>query len=117
LTWKLIFNFSIYLCTLKPKNKMEKFLSIPVTSQQYQLLSATGIVLITQASTTTVAVHYKSSTGTDVVTITHAEAPAGSEAMRDAIQDAVVSALATSWTYVAFQVDNLPFAVSGIAIA
>jgi CRISPR/Cas system-associated endonuclease Cas1 len=96
---------------------MEKFLSIPVTNQQYQLLSATGIVLITQASTTTVAVHYKSSTGTDVVTITHAEAGAGSEAMRDAIQDAVVSALTTSWTYVAFQVDNLPFAVSGIAIA
>jgi hypothetical protein len=96
---------------------MEKFLSIPVTNEQNQLLSATGIVLIVQASTTTVTVHYKSSTGTDVVTITHAAAPASNEAMRDALQDAVVAALGTSWTYVAYQVNNLPFAVSGIAIA
>ena len=96
---------------------MEKFLSIPVTNEQQQLVSATGIVLIVQASTTTVAIHYKSSTGTDVVTITHAAAPSGSEAMRDAIQDAVVAALGTSWTYVAYQVNNLPFAVSSIAIA
>ena len=96
---------------------MEKFLSIPVTDQQRQLISATGIVLIVQASTTTVVVNYKSSTGTDVLTITHAAAPSGNESMRDAIQNAVVSALATSWTNVAFQVDNLPYAVSGIAIA
>jgi hypothetical protein len=101
----------------KPKNKMEKFLSIPVTDQQNQLVSATGIVLIVQASTTTVVINYKSSTGTDVVTITHAAAGAGDESMRDAIQSAVVAALGTSWTYVAYQVDNLPFAVSGIAIA
>jgi hypothetical protein len=96
---------------------MEKFLSIPVTDQQNQLLSATGIVLIAQASTTTVTVNYKSSTGTDVVTITHATAGAGDETMRDAIQNAIVRALSTSWTNVAFQVDNLPYAVSGIAIA
>jgi hypothetical protein len=95
---------------------MEKFLSIPVTNEQRQLLSATGIVLIVQASTTTVTVHYKSSTGTDVVTITHATAGAGSEAMRDAIQNAVVAALTTSWTNVAYEVEGLPFAVSGIAI-
>jgi hypothetical protein len=101
----------------KTKNKMEKFLSIPVTNEQRQLLSATGIVLIVQASTTTVTVHYKASTGTDVVTITHAAAPSGSEVMRDAIQSAVVSALGTSWTNVAYQVENLPFAVSGITIA
>jgi len=96
---------------------MEKFLSIPVTNEQRQLVSATGIVLIEQESTTAVHIHYKSSTGTDVVTITHAAAPAGSEVMRDAIQDAVVRALGTSWTYVAFEVQNLPFAVSGITIA
>lgn len=96
---------------------MEKFLSIPVTNEQRQLLSATGIVLIVQASTTTVVVNYKSSTGTDVVTITHAAAPSGDESMRDAIQSAVVAALATSWTYVAYEVNNLPFAVSAIAIA
>ena len=95
---------------------MEKFLSIPVTNEQRQLISATGIVLIEQESTTVVHVHYKASTGTDVVVITHAAAPAGSEAMRDAIQDALVSALTTSWTYVAFEVENLPFAVSNITI-
>lgn len=96
---------------------MEKFLSIPVTSQQYQLLSATGIVLIEQESTTTVHVHYKASTATDVVTITHATAPAGDETMRDAIQGAVIAALQTPWTAVAYEVTNLPFAVSNINIS
>jgi hypothetical protein len=51
------------------------------------------------------------------VTITHAAAASGNESMRDAIQSAVVSALGTPWTSVAFQVENLPLAVSGIAIA
>ena len=96
---------------------MEKFLSIPVTNEQRQLVSATGIVLIEQETTTTVHVHYKASTGTDVVTITHATAPSGNETMRDAIQNAVIAALQTSWTHVAYEVNNLPFAVSGIAIA
>ena len=97
---------------------MEKFLKIPVTSEQTQLVSATGIVLIEQNSTTTVHVHYKGgSTATDVVTITHATAGAGDETMRDAIQDAVVAALQTPWYSVAFDVVNLPYAVSGIAVA
>jgi hypothetical protein len=95
---------------------MEKFLSIPVTNEQRQLISATGIVLIEQESTTTLHVHYKASTGTDVIVITHAAAPSGNEAMRDALQDALVNALATSWTNVAYQVTNLPFAVSGIIV-
>jgi hypothetical protein len=95
---------------------MEKFLSIPVTNEQRQLVSATGIVLISQNSTTVVHVHYKASTGTDVVVITHATAPAGDESMRDAIQDAVVASLGTSWTNVAYEVTNLPFAVSGITV-
>jgi hypothetical protein len=95
---------------------MEKFLSIPVTGEQRQLISATGIVLIEQETTGTVHVHYKASTATDVVVIAHATLPAGSEAMRDAIQDAVVSALQTPWTAVAYEVTNLPAAVSGITI-
>ena len=95
---------------------MEKFLSIPVTNEQRQLISATGIVLIEQESTTVVHVHYKASTGTDVVVITHAAAPAGDESMRDAIQSALVAALGTSWTYVAYEIPSLPFAVSGITI-
>ena len=95
---------------------MEKFLGITVTNQQVQIVSATGIVLIEQDSTTTVGIHYKSSTGTDVVTITHAAAGAGDETMRDAIQAAVVAALTTSWTNVLYTVENLPYAVTGIAI-
>lgn len=97
---------------------MEKFLKIPVTDEQYQLVSATGIVLIEQATTGTVTIAYKGgSTGTDVVTITHATAGSGDETMRDAIQDAVVAALQTPWYAVAYEVANLPYAVSGIAVA
>jgi hydrogenase maturation factor HypE len=96
---------------------MEKFLGITVTNQQVQIVSATGIVLIEQETTTTVHVHYKSSTGTDVVTITHATAPANDETMRDAIQDAVVRALTTSWTNVLYSVQGLPYEVTNISIA
>ena len=95
---------------------MEKFLSIPVTGEQNQLLSATGIVLIEQETAATIHVHYKASTGTDVVTITHATAPADDETMRDAIQNAVIAALQTPWTHVAYTVSNLPFAVGGISV-
>jgi len=93
---------------------MEKFLSIPVTSEQNQLVQATGIILIEQASTTTVTITYG---GGKVVTLTHATAGSGDETERDAIQSAVVAALQTSWTNVAYSVSNLPFAVSGIAVA
>lgn len=97
---------------------MEKFLSIPVTSEQYQLVSATDIALIEQASTTTVTITYKSGgTGSDVITITHATAGSGDETMRDAIQNAVIAALQSPWYNVAYTVANLPYAVSGIAIA
>lgn len=93
---------------------MEKFLSIPVTSEQNQLVQATGIILIEQASTTTVTVTYG---GGKVVTLTHATAGAGDETQRDAIQNAVVAALQTSWTQVTYTVPTLPYAVSGIAVA
>lgn len=96
---------------------MEKFLKIPVTGEQFQIVSATGIVLIEQASTIAVTIAYKGDAGTDVVTITHAAAGAGDETMRDAIQDAVIAALQTPWYNVAYTVSNLPYAVSGIAVA
>lgn len=97
---------------------MEKFLKIPVTGEQYQLVSATGIVLIEQGSTTTVTITYKGgNTGTDVVTITHKDDSDGSEAMRDAIQNAVLAALQTPWTKPAYTVTGLPFDVTGIAVA
>jgi hypothetical protein len=93
---------------------MEKFLSIPVTSEQNQLVQASGIILIEQASTTTVTIVYG---GSKVVTLTHATAGAGDETQRDAIQNAVVAALQTSWTQVAYTVPTLPYAVSGITVA
>jgi len=51
-----------------------KFLNIPVTNEQYQLVAISDIVLIEQASTTTVTIAYG---GGKVTTITHATAGAG----------------------------------------
>ena len=93
---------------------MEKFLSIPVTDEQNQLIPATGVALVEQGSTTTVVVNYLSGA---VLTLTHATAGSGDETERDAIQDAIVAALKTKWNEPTYQVDNLPYAVSGIAFA
>lgn len=93
---------------------MEKFLSIPVTSEQNQLVSANNVILVEQASTTTVTIMYA---GGKLVTITHAAAGAGVETERDVIQAAIVAALQTPWYTVSYQVSNLPFAVSGITVA
>lgn len=93
---------------------MEKFLSIPVTNEQNQLVSCNDIKLIEQASTTTVTIAYGAG---KVITLTHATAGSGDETERDAIQNAVVAALQTAWTAPAYAVANLPYAVSGIAIA
>ena len=92
---------------------MEKFLSIPVTGEQSQLVSCVDIKLIEQATTGTVTIVYG---GGKVITISHATAGAGVETERDAIQAAVLAALQTVWTKPSYAVTNLPFAVSGIAI-
>lgn len=93
---------------------MEKFLSIAVTNEQTQLVSANDIKLIEQGSTTTVVITYG---GGKVTTITHAALGSGVETMRDAIQNAVVAAQQQAWYNVVYNVTNLPVAVSGIAIA
>lgn len=93
---------------------MEKFLSIPVTNEQNQLVAATGIILVEQATTGTVTITYA---GGKVVTITHATAGSGDETQRDAIESAVLAALQTPWTKPAYTVSGLPYAVSGIAVA
>jgi hypothetical protein len=94
---------------------MEKFLSIPVTGQPNQWISATGIVLVESAAesatATSTLITYQ---GGKVVTLTHAAQVAFS--MRTAIQDALANALATSWTNVAYVVE-LPQAVSDIDVA
>jgi len=93
---------------------MEKFLSIPVTGKTNQLISANDILIVRQASTTTVVINYA---GGKVTTLTHAAAPASNEEERDIIQNAIVQVLQQSWTNVALEVINVPFAVSAIAIA
>jgi hypothetical protein len=95
--------------------KMAKFLSIPVTSEGNQLVSADNIKLIEQASTTTVTIVYGGASAQDVVTITHATQSSGFQ-MRDDIQNAVVSAHQSMWQNVVETVAPSK-AVSGIAIA
>jgi len=94
---------------------MEKFLSIPVTSQGVQLVSANNIVLVEAASdsatATTTLITYA---GGKVVTLTHAAQVAFS--MKLAIQAAIVAALQTSWVNVVYDV-VVPQAVSDIDVA
>lgn len=94
---------------------MAQFLSIPVTDEGNQLISARNVLLVEQASTTTVTITYGSgSTGADVITITHAT-QANGYAMRDVIQDALVKAHENSPETVIVVAPTK--AVSGIAIA
>ena len=105
---------------------MKKFLSIPVTNEGSYLIGLENIALIQQASTSTVTISYTSnSAGTDILTITHDAIAAGSEAMRDRIQDSIISAYESAWTKPKYDVDfggisaaaGGPVAVTGIAIA
>ena len=93
---------------------MEKFLQIPVTNEQKQIVSILDVKLVEQASTSTVSLSYGSG---KVATITYTDAlDAGVETYRDEVQNAIVKALATGWTNVA--VDYIPSnAVTGISIA
>lgn len=93
---------------------MAKFLSIPVTDEQNQLVSADDVVLCEQASTTTVTISYQAG---KVVTITHAALGANIETMRDYIQDSIVLAQQQPWHQVKYQCDALPKEVTGIAVA
>jgi hypothetical protein len=92
---------------------MEKFLSIPVTSEGNQLVSITNVILVDAASATATSTVITYAGG-KVVTLTHAAQVAFS--MRNAIQDAIANALNTSWTHIVFPI-NVPQAVSGIGVA
>ena len=94
---------------------MAKFLSIPVTSEGNQLVSADNIKLIEQASPTTVTITYGGAAAQDVITLTHATQSSGQQ-MRDDIQNAVVDAHQSVWHNVVTTVVPSK-AVSGIAIA
>ena len=98
---------------------MEKFLNIPVTNEQKQIVSILDvkIVEVGDASgsnpTTTTTLFYGSG---KKVTLTHAAVSAGSEAMRDDVQDAIIAALATGGRAVLY--DYFPSSAdSGISIA
>lgn len=98
---------------------MTKFFWLPVTSEQNYLIPCNGVALVKQASTTTVTIALMSaSTGTDIITITHAALGAGIETMKDWVQDQIVAALQTGWTTVAYTPKtSVPAAVSAVAIA
>lgn len=94
---------------------MEKFLSFPISGSTTQLVSATGIVLIRQASATSTTISYKGgSTGTDVVTIAHASV--SNDDFRDFVQSQVAAALTTEWTKPVYTVTP-PVAVTSITVA
>ena len=94
---------------------MEKFLSIPVTGESNQLVSANNVILVETGdeSATALSTNITYANGT-AVTITHAAQVAFS--MRTAIQDAIVSALQTSW-HTPVYVMAPPQAVSDIDVA
>ena len=94
---------------------MEKFLSIPVTSQGNQLVSANNVILVEAAGDSATAVTTLITyAGGKIVTLTHASQVAFS--MKLAIQNAIAAALQTSWTNVVYDV-SVPQAVSDIDVA
>ena len=94
---------------------MNKFLSIPVTSNGNKLVSVSNVKLITQAAQSATAVttliDYIDGTTT---TLTHAAAVAFD--MRIALEDAMNSALQSNWQKVVHPFTS-PKAVSGIVNA
>ena len=94
---------------------MQKYLSIPVTSNGNKLVSATNVKVITQAAESAAAVTtlvaYDDGT---VTTITHAAAVAFD--MRIALESAMVAALQSKWTEVVHEFTS-PKAVSSIVNA
>lgn len=87
---------------------MQKFLSIPITAtgETSQIIAVDGIVLIEQASTTTVTITYGNAAAQDVLTLTIGGAMAANNvSVRDRIQDSVIEALQTSWTNPKYEVN------------
>ena len=91
---------------------MEKFLSIPVTGQPNQLISVTGVVLVSSSSATSTTTRIIYQGYGRETTITH-DAQVAYD-MRTAIQNAIAAALQTSWTNVVY-VASFPRAISSVA--
>jgi len=92
-----------------------KYLNIPVTGNGNKLVSITGVKLITQdaesGTAVTTLIDYVDGTTT---TLTHAAAVAFD--MRDALENAMATALATGWQSVVHDFTS-PKAVSSIVNA
>tara|TARA_R100001530_G_scaffold34531_1_gene27005 strand:- start:304 stop:579 length:276 start_codon:yes stop_codon:yes gene_type:complete len=91
---------------------MDKFISVPVTGETNFLVSVSDVIAITRTSTTENKITYNSG---NTATITSGTEVAVND-FRDALQNAMVLALETSWTNVVFTFVP-PTAVSGIVIA
>lgn len=68
-----------------------------------QILGTDRILLVEQTSTTTTTLTYDEPNPTDVVVLTHTPVGAGSEAVRDTIQKAIISASQTPWKQVVWE--------------
>jgi len=80
---------------------MQKFLSIPVLNEDNQLLALDGLVLVEQASTSTVVFHYQSGA---IATVTHEVMAVNNEEVRNKFQDAILTVLKQSWQHPSIQV-------------
>ena len=81
------------------------------------MVSGSGVILVEQASTSTVTINYDAaSAGADVVTLTHTPVASGSEVVRDLIEKSIVKGYSSSWTDVSHDVSTLPNQVIGISI-
>jgi len=85
------------------------------TLSNSQLVSASGVLLVEQASTSTVTITYDSpSSDADVVTLTHTPVASGSEAVRDLVEAKISEAYTSSWTNISHDLSTMPNQVIGI---
>ena len=78
---------------------MQKYLSILVKNEQRQKVLINEVALVEQASTSAVDIFYTSG---KKVTVNHDVMAAFNEEVRDAIEDAMITALGTAWTSPSF---------------
>jgi len=86
------------------------------SSYNNQLVSIGDVGLIEQLSTSTTTIAYDGPAAVDLITLVHTPVAAGSESMRDQVQEQMEEALITSWTDVAPEPVLLDYKVIGISI-
>ena len=78
---------------------MQKYLSILVKNEQRQLALINDVAIVEQASTSAGDIIYTSG---KKVTVNHDVMAANNEEVRDAIEDAMITALGTAWSSPSF---------------